>query len=130
MAEFSQLPALQKADVASINRLVQELNRRIRVLSQAIEEKQSKLALSGDMDAGFHRLTKVATAVSDDDALPLGQLAEELQKFEAQFRESLTSEGDANSTSDDTSEGDTDPDDEDDELTGDGFRKHFLLMGG
>ena len=88
--EFSQLPPLQRADLTTINQFIRELNLRLRRLSEQTTQKaSSQVKLSADMDAGFKRLTKVGTAVSNDDALPLGQLDEELRKFEERFRESL-----------------------------------------
>lgn len=88
--EFSQLPALQRADVHTLNQLIRELNLRLRRMSEKIDQRSSsKVKLTADMDAGFKRLTKVGTAVSNDDALPLGQFEEEWRRIQQKVNDEL-----------------------------------------
>jgi hypothetical protein len=111
--EFSQLPPLRSADLNTINQLIRELNLRLRRMSEKIDQRaSSKVKLSAPMDAGFNRLTKVATAVSNDDAMPLGQFEEEWRRIQQKINDELLDPTQATDTDDGTSV--VDPIDDDD----------------
>lgn len=102
--EFSQLPPVRSADVNTVNQLIRELNLRLRRLSEKVEQKaSSKVKLSAPMDAGFNRLTKVATAVSNDDAMPLGQFEEEWRRIQQKVNDELLDPTQASPSDDGTS---------------------------
>jgi len=113
MAENLNLAPISRLELGTLNAFVRELNARLRRVSELLDRTPRKLELKGDLDAGGFRLTNLGTAVSNDDALPLGQLEAELSDLENRLRADLTSEADDEGTSSDDSTSDGRGEDED-----------------
>lgn len=98
------LAPLKRGDKDELNAHIRELNSRLKRMAEVQDQLLRAMKLKGPLDADFNRLTNVATAVSDDDAVPLGQLESELTEFERRIREDLTSEASDTTLEDSTSE--------------------------
>ncbi len=95
MAESLKLMPPSKFDKASMDAFVRELNKRLEQVQRQFEQRDNNPTLKAPLDANQKRLTNLGKALSVDDALPLGQLAEALDDLQ---QDEPTSEGEEDGT--------------------------------
>lgn len=79
MAENLKLVPPSNLNATGMAAFVQQLNLRLEQLNRQLEQRDKTPKLKTHLDAGYKRLTKVGRALSEDDAIPLGQLEEAIR---------------------------------------------------